>query len=323
MSTTIDDKRNPDSWQLLYGYFIHFLLLSRPYSYVDNMARALLVCALAGVSGKHQLVSETVVLSILIWFFLNWSSEARQKDFGRIIPTRWLVWTPILVALPLVAYRGILPLSMLGLCLITIWLYPWKAIDCRLGIFGPIIRGAQIMAHALFILAYIGPNQIEIPKFVLVLFTLVILHIGKNLVGDIRDIQTDRYELPARFGYRPAFWIVRVTFAFAALILIFILPEQRMTIGIPLVTQWAAMEIFNLLFTRQHPEFVGYAGHRLYVITFTLTELLLAYQFGMDITIFWLMAGAMILLNSSYRHVPGKHYPRFSELTSVFLDKNK
>lgn len=322
MSIVANCNTNLITQQPLRRRLLHFLLLSRPYSYGDNMARALLVCAFAGVASNLQLVSEALVLSLLLWLFLNWSSDARQKNQGRLIPPRWLVWAPMLIALPLVAYRGILPLTMLGFCMATIWVYPWKAIDPRLGIFGPVFRGVQIMAHALFILAYVEPSQIDATAFTRVLFILVILHIGRNLVGDIRDIRTDRYELPARFGYRAAFWVVRASFIVAALVLNFLLPEQKTTIGIPLAAQWAVMETLSHLFARQHPELVGYVGHRLYVITFTVMELLLAHQFGMDAIICWAMAGAMIVLEATYRHVPGKQYPRFSELVSVIQEKS-
>lgn len=295
----------------------HFFLTSRPYSYVDNMARALLVCAVAGVADNIRLVSETLVLSLLMWFYLNWSSDARQNDPGRIVPPRWLIWAPVLIALALVATRGILPLAMLAVYVAAIWAYPWKAIVSRLGVFGPILRGATIVAHALFILAYIWPAHIEASTFAVLLLVLTVLHVGKNLVGDIRDIWTDQYELPARFGYRSALWTLRGIFATAAAVVCFFLPEQRMTIGVPLVVQWAAMEVLNLLFTGQRPELVGYVGHRLFVQTFTATELLLAYQFGMAGIVCWFMAGAMVLLQVSYRHVPGKQYPRWSDLANT------
>ena len=34
----------------------------------------------------------------------------------------------------------------------------------------------------------------------LVALLLAVLHSQRNLVGDVRDIRTDRFELPARFG---------------------------------------------------------------------------------------------------------------------------
>ncbi len=318
MTLQIEEQRDSAPHACGSGLLLHFFLTSRPYSYVDNMARALLVCAFAGISSNLRLVSESLVLSLLMWFFLNWSSDARQKDPGRFIPPRWLTWTPFLATLALAAAHGIFPLGMLAIYLATITAYPWKAIVPRLGVFGPALRGATIVAHALFILAYIIPPHIEASTFAVLFLTLTLVHMGKNLVGDIRDIQTDHYELPARFGFRAAFWTLRGTFAAAAAMVWFLLPAQRMTMGAPLVLQWAVMEVLTLLPTRQRPELVGYVGHRLYVLTFTTTELLLAYQFGASGAICWILAGAMVLLQMSYRYVPGKEYPRLSELVSAF-----
>jgi hypothetical protein len=292
---------------------LHFFLTSRPYSFPDNVARALLVCALVGVSSNLRLVFESIVLSLTMWCFLNWSSDARQRDAGRIVPSRWLTWTPFVVTSAVVAARGITPLIMLVGYLATIIAYPWKARVPCIGVFGPVLRGATIVGHLLFILSYLGHDHVDPSRFAFLFLALTLLHVGRNLVGDIRDILTDRYELPARFGFRPALWTLRGIFAAVAVTIFFLLPAQQIAVGGPLILQWALIELLAFLWGEQRPELVGYLGHRLYVLTFTTSELLLAHQFGAPSAICLTIAGAAVLLQVFYRYVPGKKYPQLSE----------
>jgi len=304
----------------------HFFLLSRPYSYADNIARAFLVCGLYGAAGDATTLLITGTASTLMWLFLNWLSDWVQKQPGRLLPPLFLVWTPVAMTILLAAFSGPIALLALFVYVISILLYPWKSLIVRLGDWGPILRGVTIAAHYWFVITLMPPDTAA-PPFVVFALACVLFfaHAARNLVGDIRDIRSDVHELPARRGFKPALRLTRVfvvgaflaggSCAVGALLTGGLVPGWWIWVLIPIGVQWTCLEILAFAWGRARPHHVGYVGHRLFVLTFTVMELLIAYDFGVNIGVCVSLCAFAFATNITYWYVPGKRYP-----TIVLID---
>jgi hypothetical protein len=186
------------------------LLLTRPYSWIDTVLNVLvgLVWSGGAYSGTRYLSAATIAL--LLWFSLNWISEAIQHDPGRNPPGLGLAVGPLLVAgVWAVQVGGVRSVPWLAVYIALVFVYPWKARNSLLGPFGPALRGLQ--TGALYMLgASFGAG---FPVSLRIVFSLALVQAARSLVADIRDIHTDVYELPKRIGKRASKW-----FAIALLI---------------------------------------------------------------------------------------------------------
>lgn len=292
---------------------IHLFLTSKPYSYSDNVARAIMVCVVAGVGRDVGLLLNTSLASLFMWLFFNWYSDSRQRQPGRIVPSPVLVWTPVGFGALIAATYGLVPLFYLVAYSVTIMLYPMKAIRKEVGPLGPFLRSLTVVAHGLFLLSLTGSPLHLSHDIIAVFAVLFFVHAARNLVGDIRDIQDDRFELPAQYGFSISMWVVR-GLLLAGILAGLYLEDGAFNIGLPVLVQWLSMEILARRFGCAQAHIAGYVGHRLFVLTFTFMEILIAHAYGADAALCWAMAGAAVLFNLTYSYLPGKRYPSISDI---------
>lgn len=297
----------PPEGDHLKGGVAHFTLTSRPYSYADNLARGLLSCALVGQGGDFRSIWIASILSLLMWLFLNWHSETRQKDVGRLTPPKWVTWTPLVLSVGLCATVNPASLPFLAFYVGSILLYPLKAIAPAFGPAGPFFRTLTVAAHCLTVMAAVR-DVVEISRTaILVIVALGVFHGTRNLVGDIRDIRQDRFEIPARYGFSIAMNIVRASFASILLLSCFI-PHGILALAVPLVIQWIALEALAWRLGSGGAPLVGYLGHRLFVVLFTFSELAFAWMLGATPWICGTIGALTLLLHPTYALIPGKKY---------------
>jgi len=137
---------------------------------------------------------------------------------------------------------------------------------------------------------------------------IAFIHSARNLVGDIRDIERDKYEWPARYGMPASMWAFR-GLMMAGLVSALGLPCGYLDIGIPVGTQWLLAEYLSLRFGRSQPQIAGYVGHRVFVLTFTVMELLVAVRYGASVLVCIMCFAVAVGLNLTYSLIPGKLYP--------------
>jgi hypothetical protein len=250
-----------------------------------------------------------------MWLFLNWFSEAIQKDPSRIIPRPAVVWTPFFLSLLLCAREGTGAVVFLIVFTLTIAAYPWKAKSPVLGPLGPILRGITILTHALLIIAYVdGFRRLSCDAMYVVGF-LALLHVARNLVGDIRDMEKDQYELPARFGFRVSYNVVRVILG-SSLVVAWFTNVFYPALVVPLIVQWLGLEFLAVAYRGNNTHLVGYVGHRLFVITYTCAQIGVCKSVGIAPSTCWVLSAILVCLQLSYRHTPGKTYPAWKEVFS-------
>ena len=320
MSYPKKDQTVPASLRSRSDLVSHFFFTSKPYSYVCNAARGLIVCGALGLGRDVWSLVEASVCSLLLWLFFNWYSDYRQRDVGRIVPSIWLVIAPVAAALLICVPKGGGAVLFLVIYVLAIMVYPLKAVVPYVGPFGPVLRGGTIFAHFLFVFALLGPVSTISRDVVLIVFTLSLVHVARNLVGDIRDIREDKIEFPVRYGLRAALWALRLLFAISVVLSIFI-SKGIVTIGIPVLIQWIVIESLAAKCRAGNEHIVGYVGHRCFIITFTFCELLIAYALGVSGVLCGTLAFLALLLQVTYGLLPGKRFPKRIEILKAISAK--
>ena len=292
---------------------LHFLFTSKPYSYASNIAVGVMVCEFAGRGIHSSNIVNVAIVSILMWFFLNWYSDSIQKDSGRFVPSKLLIWSPFIVTFVMSAHQNVVAVLFLLIHGAIIMLYPLKATHHIVAPFGPLIRGMTIFTQVFFILAFIGELSSITYDFILVVLAISLLHVGRNLIGDIRDILQDRYEIPARFGFAVSLWTVRIVMTVVSC-LVFFVPKGMISIGLPVAIQWISFEMLVVFISKGNENIIGYLGHRLFILTLTSACILAGFFFGLSGKICIILTALMLLLQPTYTYLPGKQFPTLQEI---------
>ena len=179
------------------------LLLTRPYSWIDAILNTLIGLAWSRGANSLGLRLSVAVIALLMWFSLNWVSEAIQHDPDRRMPGWGLTLAPLFIAWGWTLYLGSSD-SLLWLVAYTalIFIYPWKARNSFLGPLGFLLRGVQTGTLFMLGTSFGGAS----PAVSRIVFSLVLVQAARSLVADIRDVKSDVHELPTLIGERPSKW---------------------------------------------------------------------------------------------------------------------
>jgi hypothetical protein len=268
--------------------------------------------ALVGTAATHD-VGLTATQALAMWLFFNWQSDRIQKDPGRVVPPLLLILLPLAMAL-IIGYAASGVYGIAGVLghVFTVQLYSLKARQPILGPFGPLLRGVTVIGQFLRVcgLVALWPNP-------LALYALAVFagwHVTRNLIGDVRDVRTDRYELPVRFGVATASWVVRVGNAMVALILVESPLPGRTAALVTLGATWLAVEALQFRFRGEEAYKWGYFGHRLVVCTSVALHLSIAIPFGLSRAWVILLILLTMVLQPTYFYLPGKRFPTWRQL---------
>ena len=291
----------------------NFFLTSRPYSYAGEIARSIVFTLLLAPASLPNTLIYTVIITLLMWLYFNWQSDWIQKDPGRITPSVYLCFGPLLVAFILSYIEGHL-LGILGVLIYscTILLYPLKARYKKIGVIGPLLRAITILGHFVMISACL--HQFPTNTSILIVVVIASFKGIRNLIGDIRDIKTDKWELPARFGITKTTNILRLSFLFTIVLSLMIHERNIFLLTIFLAgSSWIVFEMLILILEKSQAYMVGYLCHRYMILSISTYLIILAIFLGLQKIDVVLLSMILIISQLFYNSIPGKNYPNFKE----------
>ena len=286
----------------------NFLLTSRPYSWVGEIARGIFLGLYIHPSAPLGTAVFSATISLLMWLYFNWQIDWIQKDPGRISPHILLCYCPLFVTLILCFINANLT-GTVGILVyvVTILLYAVKAKYKRMGILGPLFRIGTIFgqfAMICFAFHYIPDNSLILIVLVIAMFKGI-----RNLIGDIRDINTDKWEIPARYGINVSMGIIRLTIFSMVILSLFIQQLSILATSLLFFTiSGAVLELFFWKFKNNAASF-GYLAHRFLVISISVYLIVLTTFVGVPYPFAFLFIFLLVALQISYNLIPGKSYP--------------
>lgn len=262
-----------------------YLLVARPYSFVDIA----LVAVLANVIARGELLLDSklvldALVALLWWSSLLFIGEMRKnKDISVTLSFTLLTLLTIIIAVQN-------PLSTIFLLASIFFLFTYskKSKSKFFGLISPINRG--ILTVLLFFIV-LSTHNTEITlsffysKIILAVFLSVV---SRSIIGDIRDWTMDLYTFPRQYG-------IKIGFIASAILIIAILSIlPNILIVFPLMVL-----LFFMLIYKQ-----GYLIHRFYILasTFFLMNLILSLS-GIPM-IFSNLLFLAVVLNITYDFVP-------------------
>jgi len=187
------------------------IFLTRPYSWIHSFLIGVLAAVIASQVNAFSFIMagfESVLLYILLCSIL----ETKHKEVGRPLLPRLTLLVVFVVSL-LIALQTELSIAFYGGFVILSYLYSLKKIE-GFGLFSFVARGLMVITQ-FFVIFFIFNAQLSILPVVFAL-ALALLMSARNLIGDIRDIKTDKTTFPAVFGKRASLQICSLMLLLAA-----------------------------------------------------------------------------------------------------------
>lgn len=292
---------------------VHFFLTSRPYSYASEISRALVFCLAVSPTLNGTLLFAVAMQSLSVWLYFNWQSEWIQRDPRRIRPVPLLFLVPLAIgaiigglygsasgALGVVAYAA------------TICIYSAKARSRFFGPWGPVMRMTNGMAQFLMVSVLVGERPSDEAWRTAILLSV---WLGtRNLIGDIRDIDRDQFELPARFGPEFSLWCCRAGFLFTFVLLTAQTRSFFSAEALTVLISAGAVESVRLAYGHSEASKWGYVAHRFVILSSVALHLALAIGNGLPKIWVLVIASMALVLHPFYSQLPGKDFPKFSDL---------
>lgn len=285
----------------------HFYRLTRPYSWVCSTAVAVAAWLLSGGGPGMAALAIPLSLSALLWVGLNWLSDSIQRDPGRVPPPTALLLTALAVSLALAAAQSASACVWALIHYLLVLAYARKKHSATIGAVSYLLRGGTVFAACASVGA--AANGAWFPQGDALWFiaSQALAHAGRNLVGDIRDMKTDRYELPVTHGAKFAVVVAvgcLVAAGCAALKLHVLLLDT---------TLFIVALLLGVLWLMPYGKRLGYdiAGRRLHhlmVFVFSAFTLWCSYRLG--VWWGWVAIGSLLLttLHMTYYDNPGKGF---------------
>jgi hypothetical protein len=176
----------------------HYFCLTRLYTWIDVVATGILGYFVSNpTAGWFAVLTQVVPLCILLWIVLNWISEYKQHDEGRIPPPIWLI------SLPLVFSAGIVVAidgSLVGLWFVYLGLaliYPLKKSHRGIAAVCYLVRGLHTAVMFLLVVGLSGSWDARSLQLAVGLF---FLQASRSLVAEVRDAPFDTLGLPGEIA---------------------------------------------------------------------------------------------------------------------------
>jgi len=292
----------------------HFFLTSKPYSYAGEISRGILFTLILLPPNFDSSIIISACISLLMWLYFNWQSDYIQRNKGRLKPPRTLFLIPFVISALLAYYLNTF-MGFLGIVIyaLSIILYSYKAKYKLIGLFGPILRLLNGLAFfialsLIFNLSITG--QAFLTAFVVSFFLAI-----RNLVGDVRDINTDKYEFPARYGAKPSANLIRFSLLFLIIISIISGTKNINLYAISFVIlSWIIFEILILKLNYERADLWGYLFHRTLIISVTIFHLLLITTYLNDFRIYLFIIVLLLITQPFYFYLPSKSFKKLKEI---------
>lgn len=233
-----------------------YFLLSRPYTLVEIALLGLL----ANIIATQKLVfgidlTIDVAIFLCFWLSLIYSTEVAHKDVDK--RNNVSIYIPVvlfLAGISIVIIKNVWGLIFIAIAIMALPLYILKIKNWYLS-------GASFLARGIFpvmgILTVLSlhhtPIGIMLEQYWQIMMAIFLLASSRNLIGDIRDYNVDKYTLPRKYGVRNSFLVSEI----------FILMSCVM-IGDLLVIFPLILVFFLILIHRDYKD--AYHLHRVYIL---------------------------------------------------------
>jgi len=268
-----------------------WFLLTRPYSWINVVMVVILTLAFTkGVTFDSYLVV-SIIVGLLFWNsgvflhdYLNKDVIGRRTGFpslSLILPLAILV-----IILALTAPEAIL---ILLVSLVTVFLYNLKSKKLRISyllfLFRPFTEIGIIYSVALIEkISIFNPNLLTLSIIVYLIF------VSRNIIGDVRDYENDKYTLPKSFGRN-------ITYLASSVFLIVLIYINQINYSIiPLLF------ILVLIYLRVN----AYGLHKLYVLCTTFYFSMLLLQLNVNAIFVMVLLFIGFVLYNTYSIIPRK-----------------
>jgi hypothetical protein len=277
------------------GSVFDYLLLSRIYT----TPGIILIALLAGLLSRGNLIFDylfffDIAFALAIWASMVYLNEAFKTQDGRVkipfsVPIAFFVFA-LLIAL----FRNPMTMIFLFLAAVSTFVYFMKSKQWFGSQYMFLFRAlaAEIPIFLSIMLFYDG--EITATAITVALSILFVTN-SRNLIGDLRDVQFDKYTFPVKFGN----FISRIVASVFLIAVLIITPD--LSIWIPL----GAMTI--LLLVKKD----GYILHQTFVIASEFYFLnYITYLIYPNLMIIANIAYFTTLCNVTYRMVPRRSNPK-------------
>ena len=294
---------------------LHFFLTSKPYSYASEMTRSLAFYLVLTGDTRFESLLAVSIQTLALWLYFNWQSDRIQSDPGRIRPPLMIILSAAIVGIWIgYAMGGVWGVGGALVYIATICAYPLKARSPFWGPLGPVLRLLTQLGGFVMIcgLSKVFPDVVAFSIAVALSVWLLI----RNLVGDVRDVRTDVYELPARYGTGITKWAIRVGLLVTGIILWLALSSESKPAILSLsvvALMFAVLEMLYVVYAIE-PYKWGYVGHRFMVMVTVVLNLVISLMYGLPVEWLLIMIFLTITLQYCYKFLPGKRFPSLPEL---------
>ncbi len=270
------------------------LILTRPYSWIGIISLAVLanVAATKGLVFDANLVFD-ILTAFVIWFVATSIVEYfhRMVD-GRAWTNPYIPMVSTILLAALLFYRNPVTMIFLPVIVVADFFYSMKIRNFIFSRFSFIIRG--VLEISILMIIFFFHTSYNIAEFAPLLISVFLITDARNLIGDIRDVEYDKYIFPKRYGVRVSYLVSLV------LILVSIAILQNIMLTLPLI-----LFVLSMSISRD-----AYNLHRIFVLATTFFYAnYIALLIGQSLFITNLLFAA-VLLNFTYSTVPRKSNPR-------------
>ncbi len=290
-----------------------YLLLTRPYSWLDMVFTGILAYSIVENGNLTTIKSLLIaIICLTLWATLNWVSERTQQDIGRIRPDIKVIVIIFLIPFLLTAFLNLSGLIILFIYTIFGAIYPYKKTNKYLGTIGFLVRGIHTLSLFYLIAVLCKPfsELLNDRKFLIVGLSLFLIQSSRSLVADIRDIESDECEFPAKFGAIISFIIATILFV----IPLFLLPIKNYILFLPLIV---ASLVFLCIF-RKNLSVAAHCIHRIFVFNFVVFKMAISFEMSNMSLLIIILTTITGLLNITYLMVPR---PSNRSVIEIIYDK--
>jgi hypothetical protein len=272
---------------------IHRAIMTRPYSWLG----IIMLAVLSNVLARGSLVTDLtlaldVFTAMVIWYSATSMLETLHgKIDGRGLTNPLNAAISFIILAAIMIFRNPITLVFIPVILIADFLYSMKVKSPSLGHISFILRGILELSVVMIILL-LNMNY-DFLTLLPIILTAFLLTDSRNLIGDIRDVEFDKYTFPRKYG-------VRAGYAVSVLLILM----GFLLIPNPLIMLPVLFIIPTFLVIRN-----AYMEHRIFVVgtTFFYANYVI-FTLGQDLLLSNLLFIA-VLLNFTYPIIPRKSNP--------------
>lgn len=250
-----------------------------------------------------------ILTGLFLWLGLNWVSEAHQEDPGRMKPPTWLVVGTVALSMAAASCASRAAGWWAFIHYAFVLVYAAKKRSAFLGLVSSGSRGLTVFAGCACLASAASGRFWPTDNALWFAIFLALTHSCRNLVGDIRDSETDRYELPAVAGIKASVLVCFAWLVCAAAAAQFIAHQElRWVSEVFIILVAASLYWLCKSIPAKGVRLAGRDLHQRLVFGFAAFCLICSGLEGLCIAALIPLTLLLALLHPTYRLTPGKEY---------------